>query len=195
MCPPAGLFDSGQQIVLPGDVVYFPDFISHDEADKLFAAFQNLKWEQEMLKPRKYAWMGVPPGPAVLSSRRIVMTEWTQEAKHAKALVEEKVGCSFDSLSLNLYRDHRDSIHWHYDGPHEGLDAFPIASVSLGAVRRFQWRRIRDGLNTIEPLAHGSLLVMPPGFQRDYRHAVLKQQKECGPRINLTFRRRLAPEK
>lgn len=106
-----------------------------------------------------------------------------------KALVEEKTGCCFDSLSLNLYRDHRDSIHWHNDREHEGLWSFPIASVSFGAVRRFKWMSGKDGTTT-QPLAHGSLLVMPPGFQGDYVHALLKQTRACGPRINLTFRRR-----
>jgi alkylated DNA repair dioxygenase AlkB len=172
--------------------VYCTDFIGIEEADKLFAAFQNLKWAQQAFNtPRKYVWMGIPPRQSYVP-RQIDVTEWTQEAMRVKALVEEKTGYCFDSLSLNLYRDNRDSIDWHFDGEHEGLWGFPVASVSLGAVRRFKWRSIKDGLTTTQPLAHGSLLVMPPGFQRDYLHALLKQQKTCGERINLTFRRMVA---
>lgn len=191
MCPPQGLFD-GSQAALEGGVVYYPDFIGLEEADKLFAAFLKLKWEQQLFNtPRKYAWMGIPPAPSYLP-RKVVVTDWTQEATLVKSLVEEKTGYSFDSLSLNLYRDNRDSVDWHFDGEHEGLWTFPIASVSLGAFRRFKWRSKKSGLTTTQELAHGSLLVMPPGFQGDYLHALLKQQKACGMRINLTFRRRIA---
>ena len=57
--------------------------------------------------------------------------------------------------------------------------------------RRFRWRNKADGTTTTQVLEHGSLLVMPPGFQRDYLHELPKQQKVSGSRINLTFRRRL----
>jgi alkylated DNA repair dioxygenase AlkB len=194
MCPQSRLFDIGPS-ELTGGVIYYPDFIGLKEADELFAALMKLEWGQHVHlgtgpAPRRYAWMGVPyTSPNLVG--KIVVTEWTSEALRVKALVEEKTGCTFDSLNLNLYRDHRDSIGLHSDGEQEGLWSFPIASVSLGAVRRFKWRRKKDGLTTTQELEHGSLLVMPPGFQRDYLHELPKQQKACGARINLTFRRKL----
>lgn len=189
------LFDSGPR-ELAGGVIYDPSFIGLEEADKLFAALLNLNWQHHGymgagLAPRQYVWMGIPYTSPTLATK-FVVSEWTPEATRIKALVEEQTGCRFDSLNLNLYRNHRDSIDWHYDGEQEGLWSFPIASVSLGAARRFKWRRLTDGLTSTQSLAHGSLFVMPPGFQRDHRHALLKQQKACGPRINLTFRRKNA---
>jgi alkylated DNA repair dioxygenase AlkB len=187
------LFDGPE--TLDGGVVYHGDFIGLTEADKLFAALMNLEWRQHHYvrtgkAPRMYVWMGIPYN-SPRSANRIVVTAWTPEALRIKALVEEKTGYTFDSLNLNLYRDHRDSIALHSDREAEGLWSFPIASVSLGAERRFIWRRVKDRLTSTQVLGHGSLLVMPPGFQRDYRHELPKQQSECGPRINLTFRRKV----
>ncbi len=183
---------------LAGGVVYHADFIESSQADKLFAALTELEWHQHAYKrtgpaPRQYAWMGIPYQSPNLANK-VVVSAWTPEALQIKSLVEEKVGCTFDSLNLNLYRDHRDSIGFHSDGQEEGLWSFPIASVSLGASRRFTWKGKKDGAATTQLLEHGSLLVMPPGFQRDHVHEVPKQQKHCGPRINLTFRRKVAPK-
>jgi alkylated DNA repair dioxygenase AlkB len=194
MCPQASLFEAAPSDLV-GGVTYFPDFIGV-AAIELFASLLNLKWEQHDyvrtgITPRKSLWMGIPYTSPRLANK-VAVIEWTPEAKRIKALVEEKTGCRFDSLNLNLYRNHRDSIDWHYDGEQEALGTFPIASVSLGAARRFKWRRNKDWLITTQLLVPGSLLVMPPGFQRDYYHALPKQTKVCGPRINLTFRRTVA---
>ena len=191
MSAESSLFETGEH-VLQGGVLYYPDFIPLKEADVLFGALMKLQWEQHDFfstghVPRKCLAM-LSPNTSPRVPNRITRIEWAPEAERVRALVEDKVGCKFDSLTLNLYRDQRDSIDWHFDGEQDGLWRYPVASVSLGAVRRFKWRSM-TGLTTIQSLAHGSLLVMPAGFQRDYRHALLKQQRACGPRINLTFRR------
>jgi alkylated DNA repair dioxygenase AlkB len=181
-----------QPTALTGGVAYYPHFISPAEADEFFADFQKLPWKQNNLfglsAPRMYVWMGLSYTSHHLLNK-IVVTPWTAGALRVKALVEARVGCTFDSLNLNLYRDYRDSFAMHFDGEEQGLWKFPIASVSFGAERRFKWRRLNDALMTTQTLEHGSLLVMPPLFQRDFRHELAKQQKLCGPRINLTFRR------
>ena len=63
----------------------------------------------------------------------------------------------------------------------------PIASLSLGANRNFQVRRGGGPVQTIE-LGHGSLLVMKPGMQKEWKHQVPKSKSPCGLRVNLTFR-------
>jgi alkylated DNA repair dioxygenase AlkB len=82
---------------------------------------------------------------------------------------------------------------WHSDDEPE-LGAAPvIASLSLGAPRRFVFKS-RDGQprRLALDLPHGSLLVMRGLTQRHYRHALPRTAKPVGPRINLTFRR-IAP--
>nr|WP_242048545.1 alpha-ketoglutarate-dependent dioxygenase AlkB [Anabaena sp. FACHB-83] len=76
---------------------------------------------------------------------------------------------------------------WHNDNEASmGLDP-AIASISLGAVRKFQIKPI-GGKPTDFWLEHGSLLVMLPGCQTTHLHQVPKTNKVMSTRINLTFR-------
>jgi alkylated DNA repair dioxygenase AlkB len=192
VCSQHKMFDTPKS-TLSGGVVYFPTFINAAEADDLFEAFLKLDWMPNPYRPLghrpKCVWMGVPTSSTALSSR-VIVTEWTSEALRVKQRVEEAAGHSFDSLQLNLYRDESDALYWHFDGEAEGRMTSPIASVSFGAERRFKWRCMKDAGTYTQSLAHGSVLIMPPGFQQDYRHSVLSQKKVCGKRINLTFRRK-----
>jgi alkylated DNA repair dioxygenase AlkB len=90
---------------------------------------------------------------------------------------------------------------WHSDDEPE-LGAQPvIASLSLGATRRFVLkaraprgagalaRAADDGERVALDLPHGSLLLMRGDTQRNYRHALPRTAKPVGERINLTFRR------
>jgi alkylated DNA repair dioxygenase AlkB len=112
--------------------------------------------------------------------------------------VEESLGCRFNSVLCNLYRDGRDSMGMHSDSEPELGPEPVVASLSLGASRRFQLRhkgqRGRANADT-DPtrrldleLHSGSLLLMGGKTQRFYRHGVPRQASLDGPRINLTFR-------
>lgn len=100
-----------------------------------------------------------------------------------------RTGCEFDSVLANRYREGREYMGWHSDNE-AALGARPvIASLSLGATRRFVLKR-RQGAPKIElALAHGSLLVMAGETQANYRHALPRTARPVGERINLTFRR------
>jgi alkylated DNA repair dioxygenase AlkB len=68
-----------------------------------------------------------------------------------------------------------------------------IASLSLGATRRFVLKQRRDPGNRLAlELPSGSLLLMRGDTQRHYRHALPRTARAIGPRINLTFRRILS---
>jgi len=111
-----------------------------------------------------------------------------------KATAERLAGERFNSVLLNLYRSGADSVSWHRDAePALGPDPV-IASLSLGAVRRFKLRHRREkGLTVDLDLPPGSCLVLGPGSQRHWLHALPKTAKPVGPRLNLTFRRVVAP--
>jgi alkylated DNA repair dioxygenase AlkB len=201
---------------LPG-CKYVEDLLTPAEADALFEELSDLPWEQHIIPmygkkipaPRLFQWMGIPPQPKSytggtpieggLYGQKITPIDWTPAALTIKAKVEEVTGEKFDSLNLNMYRDDRDHIGWHIDKEDEGLWTAPIASVSLGAVRTFQIRefKIAEGHQRKKekigdtyslPLAHGSLVVMPAGFQSKWLHRLAQTSEPCGPRINLTFR-------
>jgi alkylated DNA repair dioxygenase AlkB len=65
-----------------------------------------------------------------------------------------------------------------------------VASVSLGAARRFRLRHRRGPTHGKLDLVleSGSLLVMRGTTQRVYRHDLPKMAGLTAPRVNLTFR-------
>jgi 2OG-Fe(II) oxygenase superfamily len=98
-------------------------------------------------------------------------------------------GVSYNAVLLNLYRDGSDSVGSHSD--HEaGLGNCPtIASLSLGATRRFQFRHRRTKETITLELSEGLWLVMAGESQRFWVHQVPKTTAAVDRRINLTFRR------
>jgi len=114
--------------------------------------------------------------------------------------VVERTGSALNCVLCNRYRSGVDSMGFHSDAERE-LGRNPvIASLSLGAARRFQLRH-RDpnrldnsdhgeALSKLDlDLPSGSLLIMRGSTQHHYRHGVPKQPGIVEPRINLTFRR------
>jgi alkylated DNA repair dioxygenase AlkB len=107
----------------------------------------------------------------------------------ARCLAEELAHARFNSCVLNLYHDGSEGMAWHSDseaayGPHT-----TIASLSLGATRKFAFlhKRTRERRNMM--LRHGQLIVMRGETQRHWLHAVAKTATVSTPRISLTFRR------
>jgi alkylated DNA repair dioxygenase AlkB len=79
------------------------------------------------------------------------------------------------------------------DEPEFGEDPV-IGSASFGATRGFQFRhKRRKELKEAVDLAHGSLLVMRGATQANWLHRIPKTAKPVGERINLTFRKVVAP--
>jgi alkylated DNA repair dioxygenase AlkB len=136
--------------------------------------------------PRLTAWHGA--AGYVYSGIRMTPAPWNPPLLEIKAVAEVSAGQAFNSVLLNLYRDGRDSVSWHADNE-PGLGRNPvIASVSLGATRRFQMKhRQRDERLALD-LPAGSCLVMAGPTQHHWLHQVPKTGRPVGPRINLTFR-------
>jgi len=203
--PAANLIGGEPNPSLP-ECAYLEKFLPPVEADAFFHELSGLPWEQHIIPmygrripaPRLFQWMGIPPQPksytggtpteGSLYGGTIKPIAWTPAALAIKEKVEAATGETFDSLNINLYRDNRDYVGWHVDKQDEGSWDAPITSVSLGAVRTFQIRQGRGEIHSL-PLAHGSLVVMPAGFQQRWLHRLAKTAKACGPRVNLTFRR------
>jgi 23S rRNA G2445 N2-methylase RlmL/alkylated DNA repair dioxygenase AlkB len=95
----------------------------------------------------------------------------------------------FNVCLLNFYEDGQQRIGWHADREEIGRTT-PIASVSLGAPRKFLVRSQNDGRRDRASLQlqSGSLVVMEPLCQIQYLHSVPKESEVLEGRINLTFR-------
>lgn len=188
--------------LLPQDGVlrYRPDFLSPDEARFFLESLErSIKWDQPSLRlygkefpiPRKAAWYGDPDTTYKYSGILNTPLPWTKELLILKEKVESATQSSFNSVLLNFYRDGSDHMSWHADDE-KSLGKNPIiASVSLGAIRRFGVKHRYD--KTLSPftleLGSGSLLVMKGEMQEFWHHRIHPTKKPLSSRINLTFRK------
>ncbi len=92
-----------------------------------------------------------------------------------------------DRVSAGLYRNGRDSVAWHGDRVARELPEATVATVSLGAPRRFLLRPTGGGRSIGFSLGFGDLVVMGGSCQRTWQHAVPKTS-HAQARIALMFR-------
>ena len=142
-----------------------------------------------VLIPRLSAWYGNEGASYTYSGLTLQPNAWTDELLSIKQKIETISGATFNSVLLNFYRHGQDSMGWHADDEPE-LGKMPtIASLSLGAERRFLLRAKNNHHQKHEiPLNNGSLLVMSGNTQHYWQHAIPKTRLPTKPRINLTFR-------
>jgi alkylated DNA repair dioxygenase AlkB len=170
-------------------------FLNATESKELFnKLLRETHWEQKEIKisgklmkiPRLTAWHGEKN--YTYSGIKNNPQPWTETLMKIKEAIEKETWLEFNSCLLNLYRNEKDSISWHSDDEPE-LGSYPIiASLSLGATRKFQTKEKRSGTIANYELKNGSLLIMPDGFQKTHLHQLPKSAKAIGMRINLTFR-------
>jgi len=185
--------------LIDGDIRYTADFLTRSRSDRCFSELLELvDWKQHVIRihgkaiasPRLSAWYGDPGARYRYSGLTLEPCTWLPILRRLKGKIEAACDAPFNSVLLNLYRDGSDSMGWHSDDEPE-LGARPvIASLSLGATRRFRLRhRRRREVAPVEiELDGGSLLVMKGDTQRFWKHQVPKTRRAVGPRINLTFR-------
>lgn len=105
--------------------------------------------------------------------------------------INKETGSQYNFILVNWYISGLDYVSSHQDNE-KGIDQkTPIATVSMGATRKF---RVRDAktkkilLNKM--LEHGSLCIMSaPDFQTKYKHEIVKTKTKVGVRVSMTFRR------
>lgn len=180
-----------------GLVTYEPAFLSASEAAVLMRELLgDVRWRQEHLRiagreipfPRLTAWYGDPRAVYTYSGIENRPLAWTPSLARLRDRLRATVGAGFNSVLLNLYRTGSDSMGWHADDEPELGPRPVIASVSLGAPRRFELRSRETGETRRVVLEHGSLLVMSGATQDRWKHQVPKEPTVRAPRVNLTFR-------
>jgi alkylated DNA repair dioxygenase AlkB len=148
-------------------------------------------WGRRVPQPRLTAWHGDAGMRYAYSGLAFDPLPWTPLLADIKTRVEQAVGSTFNSVLLNYYRDHHDSIGFHSDDEPELGERPAIASLSLGEERTFilKHKRSKSANSVHLRLASGSLLLMKGDTQHHWRHGILKETRPCGPRVNLTFRK------
>jgi alkylated DNA repair dioxygenase AlkB len=196
------LFESGlrAQELGEGCLLLHGEAFARDEERAWFDQLHDeLPWVQE-LYPRGGAFVRAPRltsfhGDAgcryVYAGITYEPAPFTELLLAIRARLRAATGCDFNSVLANLYRDGADSVGWHADDEPElgpARDNIVIASLSLGAARRFVLKHRKSGARHAFELGHGALLVMAGRTQLRYVHALPKTKRGVGPRLNLTFR-------
>lgn len=173
------------------------DFIPVETAASYFRQlYEEIPWQQDQIQlfgrsisiPRLQAFMGEAGLDYRYSGLSLSAIDWHPAVAEIRDRLLHKTEVQFNAVLLNLYRDGQDSMGWHRDDEPE-LGSNPvIASISLGAQRRFLMRT-RDRERYELQLNSGALLWMGPSFQNQCQHSLPKTKKPVTARINLTFRK------
>ncbi len=198
------LFGTGTNLerlnVEDADISFAPNFPLPESAEDLLKALiTTTPWRSESVtvwgkthpQPRLVAWYGDPGQSYSYSGINLEPLPWTSTLLEIRGAVQDVAKEHFNSVLLNYYRDHRDSMGFHSDDERELGPTPTIASVSLGATRTFVLKhKNRPDLKPVRiELPSGCLVIMKGETQQFWKHGIDKQAKPCGPRVNLTFRR------
>lgn len=193
------LFETGETELLPydGSAVLYPWVLGDRSWETVMKRLvDEVPWEAHTIKmfgkeypqPRLVAWYGDPGSEYSYSGLKMNVRPWIPPIVDLKAIAESHAGVEFNSVLVNLYRDGNDKVGWHRDNEPELGGTPTIASMSLGAPRRFKFRHLSTGEQVEAILNPGSLVVMSGLSQTCWEHEVPRQAAVKDPRINLTFR-------
>lgn len=167
-------------------------------ADALMAGLlEQVPWEvhrirlfgREVASPRLSCWIGDADAAYRYSGTRFQPRPWLSALAALRDRLASELAHPFNSVLANRYRSGADAMGWHSDDERELGPGPLIASVSLGATRRFLLRHRGDPAQRLAlDLEQGSLLLMGGQTQRYWKHALPRTARPVGERINLTFR-------
>lgn len=174
--------------------IYVPDFVVAEGASRAFnTMWDTLDWERRDGAPRREYWQndyglaytyGKNEGERTYEAKR-----WVPIVDVWRNAINERYGYALDCCFINGYNDEKDSLGWHADDSPEMNPAQPVISLSLGEERNIMVRNNESREIETFRLGHGSLFIMPPGFQQTHQHKIPKGDRQgMGPRISLTYR-------
>lgn len=165
-------------------------------ADALLGHLIQLDW-LTLTEARKEYFMSDEPRSytygAGVHARTYASAPYTDPVGYLQRTLNRIFATSYNVCFLNRYDTQKNQLGWHADDSPEMDPDHPIAVISLGAEREIWWKP-KDETGIVPPeqrqrLGHGSLFVMPAGFQSTHLHRIPKADREVGTRISLTFRR------
>ena len=182
-----------------GNITYWDNFLSEDEATNLFNELQiNSDWKEETItlfgkeykQPRLTCWYGeygvVANGGYQALTKAVPFTSQLMVLKNK---IEKETGYKFNCVLANLYRNENDGVGYHADDEAILGKNPAIASYSLGETRRFLVKHNQHKYKNISiDLKNNSLVLMDGCLQDHWKHAIPKTKRAMSARINLTFR-------
>ncbi len=180
-----------------GIVDYYPHFLDLDQSTFLFEKICSAeKFDQNEIflfgkrvkVPRLEAYYALNGEAYGYSGQALTVQLFPNYLNELRLQVQEKTNSQFNALLINYYRDGQDSNGWHADNEKTLGEEPNIASLSLGAARRFEFKHMASGMKKNIILANGSLLHMHGQLQKHYKHQLPKIKGLQQARLNLTFR-------
>lgn len=142
---------------------------------------------------RQIVWMGDSDVSYQYSGQSHQAIAWTDTVFHVKHHIEEQLSAlsidvNFNSCLLNYYPSGDNGMGYHADDEKE-LGVQPIiASLSLGATRKFVFKHKKTQDKVELYLESGQLIVMHGDTQSFWKHSITKTKMVNTGRISLTFR-------
>ena len=170
---------------------------NNNKIKQLFDELLNhIHWEnervimfgKEIITKRKVAFFSDHSISYRYASKTKIGLPWTSTLITIKNRVESITKESYNACLLNLYHNGEESMGWHSDNEKEIIANSSIASLSIGATRKFSFKHKVTKETISIQLENGSLLEMKGTIQSHWLHALPKSKKITESRINLTFR-------
>src|SRR5690606_17162899 len=186
-----------QKNLLPydGEVNYYGTVLQNPQSyyERLMeeVAWQNdqtLIFGRLITTKRMVAWYGDEALEYTYSGMKKVASPWNTTLLELKRIVEHLTHETFNSCLLNLYHDGNEGMGWHSDAEKDLKENGTIASLSLGAERKFSFQHKQSKERIDLTLENGSLLLMRGTTQKYWLHQLPKSKKITRGKINLTFR-------
>lgn len=188
-----------QQNLLPydGDVQDYGLVLNCTDASAYLDYFlQHLPWRPDQVKlhgrqiqtARQMVWYADQACNYAYSGVTRQALPWDSRLLQLKQQIERETGEQFNSCLANLYQDGTQGMGWHRDDDMGLAPTTSIASLSLGATRKFVFRHLHTHEKVEIQLQHGQLILMKGVTQKYWQHALMKSARVMQPRINLTFR-------
>ena len=166
-----------------------------------YALLTTLPWQSDIVTlfgkthvtTRQIVWMGDSDASYQYAGHTRQAITWTDSVFHVKHHAEQqllKIGIhtNFNSCLLNYYPSGDEGMGYHADDEKELGHQPIIASLSLGATRKFifKHKKAQDKIELY--LESGQLIVMHGDTQKYWKHSITKTKTVSEGRISLTFR-------
>ncbi len=161
----------------------------------------ELPWQEDIVTlfgkthvtTRQIVWMGDSDIDYQYSGHTRQTIPWKDTVFHVKHHIEQKlldlgIDANFNSCLLNYYPSGEDGMGYHADDEKELGEQSIIASLSLGATRKFVFKHKKTQDKVELYLESGQLIVMHGDTQSFWKHSITKTKKVTTGRISLTFR-------
>lgn len=178
------------------DFQYLPQILDNGLVSRVMSDVKGLSYTPQGTNKPGIHLFGDVKYPYSAISAKVSPTPMSPVMSELLGAVNTKLDANYNSILINRYPGLKCTMSPHQDDEAVLDPSSSIATLSLGAKRRFHISRPDDKDTPIETviLENNSLFEMRPGFQQKYYHAVPVGRKaanlnERGLRFSITFRR------